>query len=81
MSYSESERISGSANASKPFVANSQYDNQLRDVVEALDRLGRAVSAIDHKLNVLIARIGPDSAAVAVLAASLEGKPKSPPRP
>lgn len=74
----ESERMNSPASSSRPFAATGQYDNQAKDVAEALDKLARAVSAIDHKLNVLIARLGADSSAVAVLAASLEGKPKSP---
>jgi len=78
MSQNENERMNGPANSSSTFAATSQYD--IKDLAEALDELARAVSAIDHKLNVVIARLGGDSSAVAVLAASLEGKPKSPAR-
>ncbi len=76
---SDSDRIRAAASSARSsIVATSEHDNPLREVAEALDRLGRAISAIDRKLDVLVAGIGADSCAVAVLAASLEGKPKSP---
>jgi hypothetical protein len=48
----------------------------MKDVAEALDHIARAISAIDHNLEVLIARIGTDSSAAAVVAASLDEKSK-----
>jgi hypothetical protein len=48
----------------------------MKDVTEALSLIARAISAIDHNLEVLVARMGADSAAVAVPAALLEVKPK-----
>jgi len=45
-------------------------------MADALDHIARAISAIDHNLEVLIARLESDSSAVARVAASLAGKPK-----
>jgi len=43
-------------------------------MAEALDHIARALSAIDHNLEVLIAKLDSDTAAVAGVAASLERK-------
>jgi hypothetical protein len=53
-------------------VPTNQSDNS-QDLAEALDKMAKALSAIDHKLEILIARFGADSSAVAIVAASLEG--------
>ena len=72
--------MSGPASATRHFSATSQHGDPPKDVVEVLENIGRTLSAIDRKLEVLIARNGIDSSAVAILAASLEGKPKTPTR-
>ena len=55
-----------------PMVPAAQSDNSLKDLAEALDNMAKAISAIDQKLGILIARIGTDSSAVAIVAASLD---------
>ena len=74
MSYTD--RISGPAGSTTPMVPTSQSDNSPKDLAEALDNIAKALSGIDHKLEILIARIGADSSAVAIVASSLEGGSK-----
>ena len=74
---SDRERSNRTAELAGPFV---QRDNSLDDVVERLDDIARALSAIDHKLEVLFARTATDGSAVAVLAVSLDRKPKLEPK-
>jgi len=80
MSDNESERMSGTASATRFVSTTRQHGNPPRDVAEVLDNISRTLSAIDRKLEALIARNETDSAAVAILAASLECKPKTPTR-
>jgi len=70
---SDRERINRPAELAGRFV---QRDSSLDEVIERLDDIVRALSAIDHKLEVLFARIATDGSAVAVLAASLDRKPR-----
>jgi hypothetical protein len=42
------------------------------DIIEALDHIARAISAIDHNLQVLITKLDSDSLAVERVAASLK---------
>jgi hypothetical protein len=73
---SHSERIDGPAGSKRPFVPTGGHDDPMKDVAGALDHIARAISAIDHNLEVLITRIGTDSSAAAVVAASLDEKSK-----
>jgi hypothetical protein len=70
---SDRERINGPSEFTGRFV---QRDSLLDEAVGRLDDIARALSAIDHKLDVLLARTATDASAVAVLAASLDRKPK-----
>lgn len=71
---SRRDRVSGPAGVIRPFMPTQGYDNAQDDIAEALDHIARGISAIDHNLELLIARLDGDSAAVARVAASLEGK-------
>lgn len=71
---SRKDRVGGPAGAIRPFVPTQGYDNAQDNMVEALDHIARAISAIDHNLQALIAKLDGDSAAVARVAASLRDK-------
>ncbi len=68
------DRVGGPVGVIRPFVPTQGNDNAQHDIVEALDHIARAISAIDHNLEILITKLDGDSVAVARLAASLEGK-------
>lgn len=70
---SDRERVNGPAELAGRFV---QRDGSLDEIVERLDDIARALSAMDHKLEVLLARTATGGSAVAVLAATLDRKPK-----
>ncbi len=59
----------------RPFVPTPGGNDGQDRIAEALDHIARAISAIDHKLEVLIGRLDNDSSAVARVAASLGDKP------
>jgi len=58
----------------RPFIPTQGHTNAQDDIAEALDHIARAISAIDHNLQVLITKLDSDSVAVAHVAASLETK-------
>jgi hypothetical protein len=70
MSYRD--RVGDPARVMRPFVPTQGHSNAQDDIAEALDRIARAVSAIDHHLEVLITKLDGDSSAVARVAASLK---------
>jgi multidrug resistance efflux pump len=72
---SRKDRAGGPVGVTRPFVPTQGHDNAQDDIAEALDHIARAISAIDHNLEVLVTKLDRDSAAVARVAASLEGKP------
>jgi len=65
------DRVSGPVGVIRPFVPTQGHDNAQHDIVEALDHIARAIAAIDHNIEVLIAKLDSESVAVARLAASL----------
>ncbi len=68
------DRVGGPVGVIRPFVPTQGHDNAQHDIAEALDHIARAIAAIDHNIQVLIAKLDSESAAVARLAASLEAK-------
>jgi len=68
------DRVGGPVGAVRPFVPTQGHDDARDDIAEALDHIARAIAAIDHNIQVLIAELDSESAAVARLAASLEAK-------
>jgi hypothetical protein len=70
----QQERTGGPAGSERAFAPTG--DELIKDIAEALDHIARAIAAIDHKLEVLLAQIDADASAAAVLAASLEDKSK-----
>ncbi len=70
------DRVGGPEGATRPFVPTQRNGDAQDDIAEALDHIARALSAIDHHLEILIARLDDGSAAVARVAASLDGKAK-----
>jgi hypothetical protein len=68
------DRVGGPVGAVRPFVPTQGHDDPRDDIAEALDHIARAIAAIDHNVQALIAKLDNDSAAVARLAASLEAK-------
>jgi hypothetical protein len=73
---SRRDRVGGPVGVRRPFVPTQGHNNAQHDIAEALDHIARAIAAIDHNLEVLISKLDGDSAAVARVAASLEGKSK-----
>jgi hypothetical protein len=73
---SRRDRIGGPAGVTRPFAPTQGHHDAQDDIVEALDHIARALSAIDHNLEVLISKLDEDSLAVARVAASLGGKAK-----
>jgi hypothetical protein len=71
---SRKDRVGGPVGVIRPFVPTQGHDNAQDDIAEALDHIARAIAAIDHNMEVLIAKLDGDFAAVARLAASLKGK-------
>jgi multidrug resistance efflux pump len=70
------DRIGGPVGAIRAFVPTQGHDNAQHDIAEALDHIARAIAAIDHNIQVLIAKLDSESTAVARVAASLETKPR-----
>lgn len=66
------DRVGSPAGVTRPFVPTQGNGDAQDDIAEALDHIARAIAAIDHNLEVLIARLDGDSSAVARVAASLE---------
>ena len=66
------ERVGGPPGAIRPFVPAQAQNDPQHDIADALDHIARAISAIDHNLEILLTRIEGNSSAVARLAASLE---------
>ncbi len=73
---SDKHRVAGPVGVTRPFVPTQGNDNAQVDIAEALDHIARALSAIDHNIGVLIAKLDSESVAVARLAASLDTKPR-----
>jgi len=71
---SRRDRVGGPARAIRPFVPTQGHNNTLDDIAEALDHIARAISAIDHNLEVLSTKLESDSTAVARIAASLKAE-------
>ncbi len=71
---SRRDRVGSPAGVIRPFVPTHGHNDPQDDMAEALDHIARALSAIDHNLEVLIAKLDSDTAAVAGVAASLERK-------
>ena len=70
------DRVGGPVGAIRPFVPTQGHDDPRDDIAEALDHIARAIAAIDHNIQVLIAKLDSEFAAVARVAASLETKPR-----
>ena len=68
------DRVGGPVGVIRPFVPTQGHDNAQHDIAEALDHIARAISAIDHNLEILITKLDGDLVAVARLAASLASK-------
>ena len=68
------DRVGGPVGAIRPFVPTQGHDNAQDDIAEALDHIARAIAAIDHNIEVLIAKLDGDAGAIARLAASLEAR-------
>ena len=68
---SRRDRVGGPPGVLRPFVPTAS-DDVMHDIAEALDHIARALSAIDHNLEVLIARTNDEAAAVVRVAASLK---------
>jgi multidrug resistance efflux pump len=66
------DRVGGPVGVIRPFVPTQGHDNAQHDIAEALDHIARAIAAIDHNMEVLIAKLDSDADAVARLAASLK---------
>ena len=73
---SSKDRVGGPVGAKRPFVPTQGHDDPRDDIAEALDHIARAIAAIDHNVQVLIAKLDSESFAVARVAASLETKPR-----
>ena len=73
---SRKDRVGGPVGVIRPFVPTQGHDNAQDDIAEALDHIARAIAAIDHNVQVLIAKLDSEFAAVARVAASLETKPR-----
>ena len=71
---SRKDRVGGPVGVIRPFVPTQGHDDDRDDIAEALDHIARAIAAIDHNIEILIAKLDSESAAVARLAASLEAK-------
>ena len=69
---SRKDRVGGPVGVIRPFVPTQGHDNAQDDIAEALDHIARAIAAIDHNVQVLIAKLDSDSAAVARIASSLK---------
>ncbi len=70
------DRIGGPVGAIRPVVPTQGHDHAQHDIAEALDHIARAIAAIVHNIQVLIAKLDSESTAVARVAASLETKPR-----
>jgi hypothetical protein len=66
------DRVGGPVGAVRPFVPTQGHDDPRDDIAEALDHIARAIAAIDHNIQVLIAKLDSDFAAVERLAAALK---------
>jgi hypothetical protein len=73
---SRKDRAAGQSASRAPSFQHKDTITAQDDIAEALDHIARAISAIDHNLEVLVTKLDRDSAAVARVAASLEGKPR-----
>jgi hypothetical protein len=71
---SRKDRVGGPAGVIRPFVPTQGHDNAQDDIAEALDHIARAIAAIDHNIEILIAKLDSDSVAVARVAASLKAE-------
>jgi hypothetical protein len=69
---SRRDRVGGPTGVIRPFTPTQGHDNAQDEIAEALDHIARGIAAIDHNLQILIARIDGDSLAVARVAASLK---------
>ncbi len=67
-------RSDGSPDVARPFLPRPGPTGHQEDIAEALDHIARALSAIDHKLTIVLAELDSDSLAVSRLASSLEGE-------
>ena len=72
---SRKDRVGGPVGVIRPFVPTQGHDNAQDDIAEALDHIARAISAIDHNLEVLVTKLDRDSAAVARVAAASRASP------
>jgi hypothetical protein len=69
---SRKDRVGGPVGVIRPFVPTQGHDNAQHDIAEALDHIARAISAIDHNLQALIAKLDSDFVVVERLAAALK---------
>ena len=69
---SRRDRVGGPTGVIRPFTPTQGHDNAQDEIAEALDHIARGIAAIDHNLQLLIARIDGGSLAVARVAASLK---------
>ena len=72
---SRRESVGGPPDVVRPFIPTQGHNGHQEDLAETLDHIATALSAIDHNVAVLIARLDSDTLAVKWLAASLEGTP------
>ena len=63
-----------------PFVAAQAPNDHQEDIAAALDHIAKALSAIDHKLTIVLDELDSNSLAVSRLASSLEGETSQRPR-
>jgi hypothetical protein len=61
-------RVGSAPGLTRPFVPVQAHDNPLINIAETLDHIARALSAIDHNLEILVTRLDADNAAVSRLA-------------
>jgi hypothetical protein len=73
---SRRDRVGGPTGVIRPFTPTQGHDNAQDEIAEALDHIARGIAAIDHNLQLLIARIDGGSLAVARVAASLKESPR-----
>ncbi len=71
---SRKDRVGGPVGVIRPFVPTQGHDSAQDDIAEALDHIARAIAAIDHNVQVLIAKLDSESVAAAHVAASLDAK-------
>jgi hypothetical protein len=65
-------RVSGPEGVKRPFTPAHGQGTPEEQMAEAADHIARALSAIDHSLEVIVVRLETNSAAIARLAQAIE---------